>query len=329
MNVLVTSRSFGRYDPTAIQQLEAVGFTISRMDDGPYESAPIAARIRDVDVLIVGNDKVDETVFAAADRLKLVHMNGTGLDGIDVAAATRRGVYVANVSGANKNAVAELTIALMLIAGRRVHEHMKLARDGNWRRHAGHEIGGSTVGIIGLGNIGRRVVELLAGFGAAIIGLDPNLDPSWAQASNVDLVGSAEEVFRSADWIVLTVPLTPATRNLIDRRALGLMKPNAIVINTSRGGIVDEVALTEALTEGAIAGAALDTFSVEPLPMNSPLRRTHAVITPHIAATSIETSALVSRRVMENVLAIVHEHQTSVAVNATELIQSTNGRSAQ
>ena len=323
MNVLVTSRSFGKHDPAAVQQLEAAGFTIARMDNGPYESAPIAARIRGVDVLIVGNDTVDETVFAAADRLKLVHMNGTGLDGIDIAAATRRGISVANVSGANKNAVAELTIALMLIAGRRVHEHIELAQDGDWRRHAGHEIGGSTVGIIGLGNIGRRVVELLAGFGVTIVGFDPNLDPSWARASRFESAGSAEAVFRRADWIVLTVPLTPATRNLIDRRALGLMKPTAIVINTSRGGIVDEVALAEALTEGTIAGAALDTFSVEPLPIDSPLRRTQAVITPHIAATSIETSALVSRRVVENVLAIVREHQTSVAVNAAELIPNT------
>ncbi|MCG8478623.1 MAG: phosphoglycerate dehydrogenase [Spirochaetales bacterium] len=327
MNVLVTSRSFGAHEPDALRRLEDRGWSVARMDDGPFDSSRIASEIRGVDVLIVGNDRVDETVFAAADRLKLVHMHGTGLDGIDIAAATRREVLVANVSGANKNAVAELTLALMLVTGRRIHEHIDAARSGTWSRRAGHEIGGSAVGIVGLGNIGRRVVELLSGFRPSILGVDPDLDGEWARTAGVEVVRDVEELFRRADWIVLTVPLTSATKNLIDRRALSLMKRNAVLINTSRGGIVDEEALAEALERGTIAGAALDAFSVEPLPLDSPLRRTSAVITPHIAATSVETSALVSRRVTDNVLAIVEDGRVERAVNAEEIAFKTHQRS--
>ncbi len=327
MNVLVTSRSFGAHEPEAIRRLEDRGWSVTRLDDGPFDSGRIATEIRGVDVLIVGNDQVDKTVFAAADRLKLVHMHGTGLDGIDVAAATRSGILVANVSGVNKNAVAELTVALMLVAGRMIHEHIDGVRSGTWSRRAGREIAGSTVGIVGLGNIGRRVVELLSGFHADVLGLDPNLDDEWAHVTGVETARDAEELFRRADWIVLTVPLTAATKHLIDRRALALMKRNAVLINTSRGGVVDEEALAEALERGTIAGAALDAFSVEPLPLDSPLRRTRAVITPHIAATSVETSALVSRRVADNVLAIMDDGQIDRAVNAGEIPLKTQERS--
>lgn len=316
MNVLVTSKSFGKFEPAAVRYLEENGFTVIRKALPGLDPQGIADAIAGVDALIVGNDTVDETVFAAADRLKLVHMHGTGLDGIDVVAATRYGILVANAPGANKNAVAELTVALMLVAGRRIDKHEKLLRAGKWERTAGREISGSVVGIFGLGNIGRRVVELLAGFGVRVLAFDPMADRAWAGAHEVHLAGTQAEVFREADFLVLTLPLVEATRHFVNAGTLALMKPSAIIVNTSRGGLVDDAALADAVRAGRIRCAALDAFSAEPLPADSILRGLDIVITPHLAATSEQSTARVSTLVAHNVVEILKHGRAEIAVNA-------------
>lgn len=319
MKVLVTSKSFGRFDSEAVRHLEDNGFTVIRKTAAELGRDGIAGAIRGMDVLIVGNDVVDAAVFAAADRLKLIHMNGTGLDGIDMAAATRHGVLVANAPGANRNAVAELTIALMLVAGRRIDRHMALLRSGRWERTPGREISGSTVGILGLGNIGRRVVELLAGFAPRIVAFDPAADAPWAAAHGVEMLPAADEVLGAADFLVLTLPLNDRTRHLIDDRALGLMKPSAVIVNTSRGGLIDDEALARAIRGGRIRCAALDAFATEPLPVDSPLRDLDIVITPHLAATSEQSTARVSAQVAHNVVDILKHGRIGLAVNAAEV----------
>ncbi len=319
MKVLVTSKSFGRLAPDAIEMLEKEGIEVVRGSKPSMTAAEIAAEIGSADALVVGNDTVDASVLAAAERLQLVHMHGTGLDAIDIPAATERGVLVANAPGANRNAVAELTVALMLMAARSIAGHIDILKAGRWERSAGFEISGKTVGMLGLGSIGQRVIELLAGFGIRALAFDLKPDREWAQKHGVTLASSIEEVFSEADFLALALSLNEQTRGLVNAERLGLMKRSAYLINTARGGLVDEAALCAALHDKRIAGAAIDVFDPEPLPPDSCLRVSGATLTPHLAATSVESAGNVSRIVARNVIDVLLHGRTHCAVNALEL----------
>ena len=319
MRVFVTSKSFGRTAPDAVNLLKDNGVDVVFAAKRTMTTSEIAAEIRGYDALIVGNDTVDDKVFAASNRLRLVHMHGTGLDAIDVAAATKRGVLVANAPGVNRNAVAELTVALMLIAARSIDRHIEILRAGRWDRSAGIEVSGKTIGVIGLGNTGQRVVELLSGFDVRVIGFDTRPDVTWAVSRGVELAPSADAVFAAADFLVLALSLNPETQGIVDARRLALMKPSAFLVNTARGGLIDEAALCTALAEKRIAGAALDAFDPEPLAADSPLRSSGAVLTPHLAATSCEAAANVSRVVAKNVVDVLVFGRVGCAINAAEV----------
>jgi phosphoglycerate dehydrogenase-like enzyme len=318
--VLVTSKSFGRTAPAAIELLAANGIDMVRGSKPTMTAAEIAAEIAGFDGLIVGNDTVDAGVFAVGNRLRLVHMHGTGLDAIDVKAATERGVLVANAPGANRNAVAELTLGLILVAARAIDKHIDILKAGRWERTAGHEVSGKTIGMLGLGQIGRRIVELLSGFGVRVVAYDVAPDRGWVQERGVDLRDGADAVFAEADYLVLALPLTGETRKFVDARRLALMKPTAVLINTARGGLVDDDALCDAIREKRIAGAALDVFDPEPLPADSPLRNLGITLTPHLAATSIETAAEVSMIVARNVVDVLIHGRFDSAVNPNALV---------
>ncbi|MFA6366695.1 MAG: NAD(P)-dependent oxidoreductase, partial [Candidatus Hydrogenedentales bacterium] len=247
--------------------------------------------------------------------LKLIYMNGTGLDGIDVDYATKKGILVANAPGANRNAVAELAVGLMLVSARAIDAHIDLLKLGRWERSAGVEISGTTIGFLGLGNIGKRIVELLAGFDIKAVAYDPQPDEAWASSRAVRFADRIEDVFAQADFLILALPCNDQTRNIVDKERLGLMKPTARIINTARGGLIDEAALCEAIRAGRIAGAALDAFEQEPLPGNSPLRMPGITLTPHMAATSIETAANMSWIVARNIVDILKNGRTQSAVN--------------
>jgi phosphoglycerate dehydrogenase-like enzyme len=315
MKVLVTSKSFGKYAPEALGYLREHGFEVSFISRPSPSSAQILAEIGDSEALIVGNDPVDRELLEKSPHLRLVHMNGTGLDAIDVQAASELGVLVANAPGANRNAVAELTLALMLVAGRGIERHAQALRTGAWERSAGHELSGKTVGLVGLGNIGKRIVELLGGFSVKIVAYDPFGDPSWAAAHGVELETEVDAVFKAADYLALTLPLTEETQGLANGRRIGLMKPDAYLINTARGGLVDDGALIAAVREQRIAGAALDAFSEEPLPLDSPLRIPGITLTPHLAATSIETAMAMSTIVAHNIVDILVDGKIEKALN--------------
>ena len=319
MKVLVTSKSFGKAAPDAIEMLRAHGIEVVWGSKPSMSAAEIAAEIGGCDALVVGNDTVDAGVLAAADRLRLVHMHGTGLDAIDVASATQKGVLVANAPGANRNAVAELTVALMLVAARRIDRHIEILKSGRWERTPGNEVSGKTVGVLGLGNIGQRIVELLAGFGTRVVGVDVAPDRSWAERAGVALAASPDDVFAQADFVVLALSLNAHTRGYVDARRLALMKPTAYLVNTARGGLVDDAALCAALAEKRIAGAAIDVFDPEPLPLDSPLRASGATLTPHLAATSVESAGNVSRIVARNVIDVLLHGRTECTVNPQAL----------
>ena len=319
MRVLVTSKSFGRAAPEALELLAANGIEVVRGSRPSLSAAEIAAEVPGFDALVVGNDPVDAGVLAAGDRLRLVHMHGTGLDAIDIPAATARGVLVANAPGANRNAVAELTVALMLVAARSIDRHIDVLRSGRWERTPGREISGKTVGILGLGRIGQRIVELLSGFGVRTVAFDVAPDRDWAAQHAVTLAADADAVCAEADFLVLALSLNAQTRNFIDARRLGLMKRGSYLVNTARGGLVDEAALCAALRDKAIAGAAIDVFDPEPLPPDSPLRHSGATLTPHLAATSTESAGNVSRIVARNVVDVLLHGRAACAVNPQAL----------
>ncbi len=315
MKILITSKSFGRHAPDAVRFLLENGFEVTRGSKPTMTSEEIAKEVPGFDALVVGNDIIDAKVIDSGKNLKLIHMNGTGLDGIDVEYATKKGILVANAPGANRNAVAELAVGLMLVSARAIDTHIDLLKQGRWERSAGVEISGKTIGFLGLGNIGKRIVELLTGFGVQSIAYDPHPDEAWASNRAVRFTGRIDDVFAQADFLILALPCNDQTKNVVNKERLSLMKPTSRIINTARGGLIDETALCDAIRTGKIAGAALDAFEKEPLPKDSPLRMPGITLTPHMAATSMETAANLSWIVAKNIVEILGNGTTQCTVN--------------
>jgi phosphoglycerate dehydrogenase-like enzyme len=273
--------------------LEAVptGWQVTLVNPNQGEQR-IAEQIEDADFLVTYRcGRIPESVVQRAKRLKLIQVMGQGTDHIPVRLALEKGIHVANTGGANALSVAELAVLLMLSTMRRLLPNAEALRQGKFQsvldnRYA-HQLYEKTVGIVGFGNIGRRVAKLVYGFGANIIFFE-TVDIPWAttadfQARRVSL----EELFTSADIISLHVPLVAGTRKMIGWEQLSMMKPTAFLINTSRGAVVDETALVRALKEKRIAGAGLDVFDPEPPDPESPLlHMDNVVATPHIGATA-------------------------------------------
>ncbi|MEW6046816.1 MAG: hydroxyacid dehydrogenase [Bacillota bacterium] len=253
---------------------------------------------------------VSEAELQAARQLKVVGKHGVGVDNIDLGAARRLGVRVVHTPGANAQGVAELTAGLALALARRIaladrtlRAGGKLDRDGLW----GTELYGKRLGVVGLGQIGRRVAELFrAAFSMEVWGYDPYLAaPEWERIG-VRRVSFLDELLPVVDVLTLHLPLTPRTRGLIGRRELALMRPSAFVLNLARGGIVDEQALYEALRSGRLAGAASDVFEQEPPPADHPLLTLpQFVATPHVGAATAESMLRMGMAVVEEVLAVL------------------------
>jgi len=270
----------------------------------------LLAKVREADALIVRNrTRVDREVLEAAPKLRVVGRLGVGLDNIDVPACGARGVKVIPATGANAAAVAEYVIgtAMALLGG--AYSHGAAVAAGEWPRAAlsgGCEIGGKVLGLLGFGNIGRLTAHLAAALGMRVLAHDPLLAADAALPQGAERV-SLERLLAESDVLSLHVPLTAETRGLLDRERLRSMKRSAILIDTARGGIVDEAALAQMLKDGKLGGAALDVFAQEPLGPGSPwaaLAGAHNVIlTPHIAGVTVESnqrvSALVAHRVTE------------------------------
>lgn len=314
--VLVTSRSFAKGSDKAIRYLEENGCRIEASPGGQLGSAELAALVPGYDALIVGIDHVDAAVIAAADRLRVVCMHGTGVDHIDVAAASARGIYVGNAPGGNNNAVAELTVGLMIAACRHIPYADSSVRQNGWQRRLGMELAGKTLGLVGLGFIGKRVVELLSGFGMTYLAFDRCRDEAFAARTGLSYV-TLDELLRRADIVSLHLPLTPETTGIISIRELALMKRSAVLVNTARGAIVDEQALYAALREGLLAGAALDAFTEEPLPADSPLRGLdNIILTSHIAASTAEAADNVSMVNARTIVSVLKGGEPFSVVNA-------------
>ena len=257
--------------------------------------ADLAAALSDADALLVRSaTKVTADLLKAATRLRIVGRAGTGVDNIDVPAASARGVLVVNAPGANSISVAEHTCALMLSLARPVPAADRAMKDGKWekKKFIGSELRGKTLGIAGLGRIGQEVARRALAFGMRVIAHDPFIAEDVAAGMGVEL-RSLDQVCSEADFLTLHLPATPETRHLINEARLSRMKPGVRVINTARGELIDEKALARAIEAGTVAGAALDVFEKEPPTDWALARMPQVVATPHIAASTEEAQELV------------------------------------
>jgi D-3-phosphoglycerate dehydrogenase len=252
----------------------------------------IAERARDAELMIVHLAPVTERVLGAARRLRLVAVARGGPVNVNLTAATRHGVPVLNLPGRNTAAVAEFTVGLLIAGQRNIARSHERMRRGEWTgefyRYAetGPELAGRTVGIIGLGRIGRRVAALLRPFGVRLLACDPYVVPAAAAEHGAELTGLAA-LCRESDVISLHARLTSETRHMINSRALGWMRHGAYLVNTARGELIDEAALVEALRSGRLSGAALDTYAREPIPPGHPLLAMPQVLAvSHLAGAS-------------------------------------------
>jgi glyoxylate reductase len=274
----------------------------------PYES--LIQRVKGVEgLLCLLTDRIDANLMdAAGPQLKVISQMAVGYDNIDIAAAQARGIRVGNTPGVLTEATADLTWALLLAAARRIVEGVQYIRDGKWRTWEpkallGADLSGATLGIIGLGRIGKAVARRAAGFNLSLLAYSPSLTSEEAaevSARRVEL----HELLRESDFVSLHCPLNPETRHLINRNTLAMMRPTAILINTARGGIVDQRALYDALRNGVIGGAALDVTDPEPLPLDDPLLTLpNVTIVPHIGSASKWTRDQMAMMAADNLIA--------------------------
>jgi D-3-phosphoglycerate dehydrogenase len=301
MKILVASRIHEK----AIQLLKENGFEVTIVEE-PNEDE-LARIIKGFDGLIVRSKPlVTKKVIESADRLKVIARAGVGLDNIDVKAAEQRGIALINAPESSTQSVAELAIGLMLAVARKIAFSDRRMREGYWAKKEamGVELSGKTLGVIGAGRIGSAVARIAKyGFNMHILYYDVACRDDLNKELGAECV-SIEELLKRSDIVTIHVPLLPETRHMINEEKLRLMKKTAILINTSRGAVVDTAALVKALSEGWIAGAGLDVFEEEPLPKDHPLTKLdNVVLTPHIGASTKEAQEKagveVARKIVE------------------------------
>ena len=294
--VLITARTLDVAGKSATELLRQSGVKLIYPPEfGPLPAEELLTLLPGIDAVFASMDQFTAEVLGspAAANLKLISRWGVGYDAIHIATATQQGIVIAYTPGFLNDAVADYAFALLLAIARRVHEGHVTMRNGQWTSLWGHDVSGKTLGILGCGRIGQAMARRAYGFNMRVLGCDIMPCPD-AEKLGVKLV-SFDELLAESDFVSLHAALTPETRGLIGEAQLRKMKKSAYLINTARGAIVDEAALMRALTEGWIAGAALDAFVVEPLPPEHPLRKVpNLLLTPHQASFGFNTGERVS-----------------------------------
>ncbi len=280
----------------------------------------LAAEIEPYDALVIRSaTKVTGAVLEAATRLKVVARAGIGVDNVDVDAATRRGVLVVNAPQSNTISAAEHTMALLLAQARNVPQANAEVRAGSWdrQRWEGVELAGKTLGLVGLGRVGTLVAQRADAFGMRVIAFDPYVSGERATELGVDLMPTLESLLVQSDFVSIHLPGSPETEGLIGAHQLAMLKPGARLVNTSRGGIVDEEALAKALEEGRVAGAALDVFATEPATDSPLFGFEQVVVTPHLGASTVEAQDKAGTTVAEMVRLALEGQFVPYAVNVS------------
>jgi D-3-phosphoglycerate dehydrogenase len=313
--VLVTDYTWPSTAPEA-EVLAQVGARLLVAETGAEEE--LLALVPQADAILTCFKKVSPAVVRAGEKLQVIGRYGIGVDNIAVDEATRLGIPVTNVPAYCLDEVAEHAMALLLAGARKIAVYDRAVHAGNWALPTGmpiYRVRGQTLGIIGFGKIGQTLAAKASGFGLRILAYDAYLPPSVAEKAGAQLV-SMDELLAQSDFISIHTPLTAETRGLFNRETLRKMKPNAFLINTSRGGAIDTAALTEALQNGWIAGAGLDVFDPEPLPADHPLLAQPGLIaTPHVAFYSEESVQDLEVLAAQNVAAILTGRRPASVVN--------------
>ena len=287
--VLLTTPRFFAFEAMIREHLGEHGCEVleHRKHDMQMKEETLLTLVPEAAGMITALEPVTARVLAAAPRLRVICATGVGYDHIDVEAATARGVAVCTSAGSNHQSVAELTLGLMVAVARQIALGDRVLRRGGWEPLVGPELWGKTLGIVGLGRIGKAVALLARAFGMRVIATDIVLDHTFGSVHHVEYV-PLPKLLRLADFVSLHCPLTPATRGLMNERTFRLMKPTAYLINTARGPVIDEAALVQAILARQIAGAALDVFPDEPH-IDAKLREApNVVLTPHIGGSANE-----------------------------------------
>lgn len=316
--VFVTRRFF----PEALEVLTDAADTEVWLDDEPPTTEQLLEKVVEADGILTNiMDRIDADVFQAAHRLKVVSQLGVGVDNIDVAEATRRGVLVGNTPGVLAKATADIAFGLLMSAARRISEGDRWLRAGNWKMQyhpmvwLGAEVHGATLGIVGMGQIGVEMAKRARGFDMRVIYYSRTRKPELESELGMEYF-EPSDLLSTADFVTLHIPLTLETRHFIGERELQLMKPTAILINAARGAVVDSQALYTALKEGWISGAALDVTDPEPILPDDPLLSLdNLVITPHIGSASIDSRRRTCLLAARNVVAGIQGKRLEACAN--------------
>ena len=304
---LITAVPFGEVDRSSLNLLDAAGVSFDLNPLGRrLKAEELVSLIPGYDVLIAGTEPITDRALDAADSLRLISRVGVGLDSVDLAAARRRAIAVAYTPEAPADAVAELTIGMALSLLRGIHLANQAIRHGVWRRLQGRRLARVTVGVVGVGRIGGRVIKLLSAFGGRILGNDLTrapVDELNRRGANVEWAEFGT-LLRESDIVTLHVPLTRGTRHLVGAGELAVMRRDALLINTCRGGVVDEAALATALRAGRLGGAAVDTFSHEPYDGELVGVET-CLMTPHMGSMAADCRLRMEQGAAQNAVAFL------------------------
>ena len=304
-NVLIVTRSFGSASQKPWDLLAQAGCETTRADMSKKMTEDrLIDLLQGMDAAIIGLVPVTARVLENSPDLKTVCGYGAGIDHIDTAAAHRQKVIITNCPGANDPSAADLTFGLMIAVARNIPRVERELRKGNWDRYPGVDLWKKTLGLIGFGRIGRGVARRAAGFDMKVLAHDPYVDSGRTGIEGMTFE-SLESVIKQADFLSLHTPLNNETRNMIGAAELAMMKPSAYLINTARGGLVDEQALCTALIDKQIAGAAFDVFLEEPPTDNPLLKLDNLVATPHIGAHTRESTDRMGVMAAHNVIAVL------------------------
>lgn len=326
LRVLITTIPFGEVDRRPLDLLDAAGveYVINPIGRKLWEGE-LAELIGDFDALIAGTEPITASVLERAPRLRLISRVGIGLDSVDLMAARQQGIQVAYTPDAPAPAVAELVVGLILSALRRIPNADRGMRNGVWHRFMGRRLAELTVGVLGVGRVGRRVIQHLAGFGPRLLANDLEPDLAFGAKHGVRWVDK-EQIYKEADIITLHLPLTPVTKHLITARELSLMKSDAVLINTSRGNMIDERGLADALQRNRLAGAAIDVFHQEPY--SGPLANIETcLLTCHMGSMSQDCRLRMEVEATEEVLRFMRGEPLRQPVPEYEFRMRESGRS--
>ncbi|PLW76069.1 phosphoglycerate dehydrogenase [Cohaesibacter celericrescens] len=318
VKVITTSPGFGKHGrvPDAIAQ---EGWDLVRCDDTTKTDGGVSEQIADADILVVGLVPVSAETLVGANNLKAVIKHGVGVDNIDIPACTAQNMPVCNTPAANADAVAELAMGFMYAMARFIPQGHVCVTSGQWQRRVGTQLGGKTLGIVGLGNIGKRLAKLAIGVGMSVVATDPYADQAFASEHGVEIL-PLDDLLATADYVSLHVFGGKENAALINSATLAKMKPGAKLINLARGEVVDLDAIVTALDGGQLGGVAIDAYVTEPPDSSHPVfQHANAIFTPHSGADTKEAVENVGLMVVQDIATILKGEMPTRCLNAKDL----------